>query len=180
MNNVTSKPMQNASAAGGSCASIIGTIMLLISIGPLGWLLNGGYSIVGMAWLAAATGGYGRLFWALATAWAIDVPWAEKAGLPLAQPVLPWVFVFATSFLQVGLFVRRMRHKNDDPLLDLLGLAVSIFDYGTTAIGLVFAPFVSGAILLVRLVWGAIAIALAIPLTFGFEALMARLLSFRR
>ena len=63
MSNVTSKPIQNASATGASCASIIGTLLLLISIGPLGWLLNGGYSIQGMAWLAEATGGYGRLFW---------------------------------------------------------------------------------------------------------------------
>jgi hypothetical protein len=180
MSNVTSKPMQNASAASSGCASIIGTLLLLISIGPLGWLLNGGYSIVGMAWLAEHTGGYGRLFWSLATAWTVDVPWAERAGLPLAQPVLPWVFVCATSFLQIGLFVRTMRHKNDEPLLDLLGGAVSIFDYGTTMLGLMFAPFVVGAILLVRIIWGGVAILLAVPLTFGFEALMARLLFFRR
>lgn len=180
MSNVTVKPMRGASHASAGCASIVGTALLLISIGPLGWLLNGGYSIQGMAWLANAAGGYGRLFWTLATAWAVDVPWAEKAGLPLAQPVLPWVFVFATSFLQVGLFVRQMRHKNDEPLLDLLGLAVSIFDFATTAVGLVFAPFVSGAILLVRIIWAALAVALSIPLTFGFEALMARLLSFKR
>jgi len=177
---VTSKPMPDASRTSASCASILGTLLLLISIGPLGWLLNGGYSIVGMAWLADHTGGYGRLFWSLATAWAVDVPWAERAGLPLAQPVIPWVFVFASSFLQIGLMVRGMRRNRNEPLLDLLGLAVSIFDYGTTAIGLVFAPFVVGAILFVRIVWGAIAVVLAIPLTFGFEALFARLLLFRR
>jgi hypothetical protein len=177
---VTSKPMRDASASSAGCASIVGTLLLLISIGPLGWLLNGGYSIQGMAWLANATGGYGKLFWTLATAWTVDITWAERAGLPLAQPVLPWAFVFATSFLQIGLFVRQMRHKNDEPLLDLLGLAVSIFDFATTAIGLVFAPFVSGAILLIKIVWGVIAVVLAVPLTFGFEALMARLRYFKR
>lgn len=180
MSNVTSKPMQNASTASAGCVSMIGTVLLLISIGPLLWLLNGGYSIQGMAWLADHTGEYGRLFWSLATLWTVDIPIAEKAGLPLAQPVIPWCFVFATSFLQIGLMVRGMRHNRDEPLLDVLGLAVSIFDYGTTAIGLVFAPFTAGAILLVRIIWAAIAFALAVPLTFGFEALFARLLFFRR
>lgn len=180
MADVRVKTMQEASAAGASCASIIGTIMLLVSIGPLGWLLNGGYSIVGMAWLANATGGYGKLFWTLATAWTVDVPWAAKAGLPLAQPIIPWLFVFATSFLQIGLFVRQMRHTKDEPLLDLLGAAVSIFDYVTTAVGLMFAPFTTSAILILRVLWWGIAIVLAVPLTFGFEALMARLLYVRR
>lgn len=176
MSNVTSRPMRDASASSAGCASIVGTLLLLISIGPLGWLLNGGYSIVGMAWLAEHTGGYGRLFWSLATAWTIDIPWAETAGLPLAQPVIPWIFVFATSFLQIGLMVRAMRRNQAEPLLDILGVAVSVFDFGTTAIGLVFAPFTTGAILLVRIIWGAFALVLSIPLTFGFEALFARLL----
>lgn len=180
MSNVRSEPLQKASAAGAGCVSIIGTFLLLISTGPLVWLLNGGYSIVGMGWLAAHTGEYGRLFWSLATLWTIDIPIAERAGLPLAQPVLPWMMVVGMSFLQVGLFVRRMRNNSAEPLLDTLGVAVSIFDYGTTALGLVFAPFVAGAILIARLLWGAFAIILAIPLTFGFEALAARLLYARR
>lgn len=180
MSNVTSKPMHNASTVGAGCASIIGTLLLLISIGPLGWLLNGGYSIVGMAWLADHAGPYGRIFWSLATAWTVDVSIAQRAGLPLAQPIIPWIFVFAVSFLQVGLFVRTMRRNHAEPLLDVLGLAVSVFDFGTTAIGLVFAPFTSGAILVVRILWGLLALAIAVPLTFGFEALFARLLYFKR
>lgn len=180
MSNVQPKQLQHTSTASAGCASIAGTFMLLVSIGPLFWLLNGGYSIVGMAWLSDHTGAYGRLFWRLVTFWTVDIPWAADAGLPLAQPVLPWVFVFATSFLQVGLMIRAMRRNTAEPLLDMLGVAVSIFDYGTTAIGLVFAPFTVGAILLVRIVWGAFAAALAVPLTFGFEALLARLLFMRR
>jgi hypothetical protein len=176
MSNIRSEPLQRASAAGAGCVSIAGTFLLLISTGPLVFLLNGGYSIVGMSWLAANTGEYGRLFWSLATLWTVDSPLAQKAGLPLAQPVIPWCMVFGTSFLQVGLFVRTMRRNAAEPLLDVLGMAVSLFDFITTAAGLVFAPFVTGAILFVRIVWGIFAVALAIPLTFGFEALLARLL----
>lgn len=180
MNNVRSEPLQKASAAGAGCVSIVGTFLLLVSAGPLVWLLNGGYSIVGMGWLADHTGEYGRLFWAFATLWTVDIPIAERAGLPLAQPVIPWAMVFGTSFLQVGLFVRTMRRNAAEPLFDALGMAVSLFDFITTAAGLIFAPFVTGAILFVRIVWGAFAIALAIPLTFGFEALFARLLYVRK
>lgn len=180
MSNVTSKPLNTVSETGAGCVSIIGMILLVVSIGPLVWLLNGGYSIVGMAWLADHVGPYGRLFWRLATLWTIDVPIARRAGLPLSQPVIPWSFVISISFLQVGLFVRGMRRNPAEPLLDVLGVAVSIFDYGTTAIGMVFAPFVTSAILLVWILWGAFAVVLAIPLTFGFEVLMARLLYSRR
>lgn len=168
--------VQEVTTAGAGCVSMMGTFLLLISTGPLVFLLNGGYSIVGMAWLSEHTGEYGRLFWALATLWTVDVPIAQRAGLPLSQPVLPWAMVVGMSFLQVGLFVRGMRRNAAEPLLDVLGVAVSIFDFGTTAIGLVFAPFAASAILLVRIVWGAFAVLLSIPLTFGFEALLARLL----
>jgi hypothetical protein len=79
--------------------------MLLISVGPLIMLLNGGYSIVGMAWLANHVGPYGALFWSVATTWTGDVPIAQRAGLPLAQPVLPWVMVFGISCLEVALII---------------------------------------------------------------------------
>src|SRR5262250_2934422 len=75
--------------AGAGCAALVGILLLLISVGPLIILLNGGYSIQGMAWLSGRVGSYGKLFWAVATVWAVDVPIAERAGLPLAQPVIP-------------------------------------------------------------------------------------------
>jgi hypothetical protein len=176
MSNVRSQPLRDASTASAGCVSVIGTLLLLVSTGPLFFLLNGGYSIVGMAWLSEHTGAYGRLFWQLATTWTIDVPIAERAGLPLAQPVIPWLMVFGISFLEIGLLVRRMRRGRIEPLLDAVGGAASAFDFVTTAIGLVFAPFVASAMLIVRLLWAVFAIALAVPLTFGFEALLARLL----
>lgn len=178
--SVTSKPLtseRKARATGAGFVSIVGTALLLISTGPLFILLNGGYSIVGMAWLSEHTGEYGRLFWELATTWTVDIPIAARAGLPLAQPIIPWCMVLGISFLEIGLLIRRFYRGKPDPLLDTLGGVAAIFDYATTSIGLIFAPLAAGAILFVRILWGALAVALAVPLTFGFEALVARLLA---
>jgi hypothetical protein len=152
-------------------------LLLLISTGPLIFLLNGGYSIVGMAWIAQAVGPYGQLFWELATTWTVDIPIAARAGLPIAQPIIPWLMVFGISFLEIGLLVRRFCRATPDPLLDTLGGVTSLFDFTTTTIGLVFAPLVAGSILAIRIIWGIFAVVLAVPLTFGFEALIARLLA---
>jgi len=62
-----------------------------------------------------------------------------------------------------------------EPLLDACGLAVSVFDFATTAIGMMFAPFTS-ALGALRYVWMLLAIGLAVPITFGFEGLLARAL----
>src|SRR5690242_4051175 len=104
--NIRSEPLKDrpspkmpSAVAGSGCAALIGVLLLLISIGPLFLLLNGGYSIQGMAWLGAHTGEYGRLFWAVATFWTVEVPIAERAGLPVEQPVLPWLMVGGISFL---------------------------------------------------------------------------------
>lgn len=174
MSNVRSTPIPSHKSAS-SAVSIVGVLLLLICVGPLFLLLNGGYSIVGMAWLSEHTGEYGRLFWAVATFWTVDVPIVQRAGLPLAQPVLPWGMVIGISFLQIGLFMRRLRGHAVEPLLDSCGLAVSVFDFATTAIGMMFAPFTAtlGAL---RYVWMLLAIGLAVPITFGFEGLLAQAL----
>jgi hypothetical protein len=60
MSNVRSTPLSSAktpsSTASAGCAALIGIVLLLVSIGPLIILLNGGYSILGMAWLADKVG----------------------------------------------------------------------------------------------------------------------------
>jgi len=173
MSNVRSQPIARKSASSG-CATLAGALMLLVSVGPLFLLLNGGYSIQGMAWLGAHTGEYGRLFWAVATFWTVEIPIAARAGLPVAQPVLPWLMVGGISFLEIGLFLRHLRGSQSELWSDGSGSAASLFDYATTAIGLMFAPFAANAPALARLIWYGLAIALVVPLTFGFEGLLAR------
>lgn len=86
--------------------------------------------------------------------------------------------VVGISFLQIGLFIRRLRAAQVDPLFDSCGVGVSAFDFATTAIGMMFAPFTTTLGALAYL-WMVLAIALAIPITFGFEGLLARVVKGR-
>jgi hypothetical protein len=177
MSNVRSEAMRTprSAPAGAGCAALVGILLLLVSVGPLVILLNGGYSIIGMAWLSAKLGPYGQLFWAVATTWAIDVPIARRAGLPLAQPVLPWLMVIGITALEVALIWYRLKRADPGLWINGAGYAVAGFDYITTAVGLVFAPFAAGLGFLWPL-WAIFAILIAAPVTFAFEGLLARLL----
>lgn len=181
---VTSKPMpdrapqrqRSTPSASAGCLAVLGVFMLLVSVGPLIVLINGGYSIIGMAWLAEHIGPYGRLFWSVASFYTIDVPIARRAGLPLAQPVLPWIMVVGMSSLEVGLLLYRLRSLRPGAWIAGGGAAVSIFDYVTTSAGLMFAPFTDNLSFSLWAIWAAVALLLAIPITFGFEGLLARVL----
>ena len=70
------------------------------------------------------------------------------------------------------------RHADAGLWVSAVGYSVSIFDYITTAAGLAFAPFAAGLGAIWPL-WALFAMALAAPLTFSFEALLARLLKGR-
>jgi len=139
MGNVRSEPLKSAkpasAAAGAGCAALVGIVLLLLSVGPLIILLNGGYSILGMAWLADKVGPYGRLFWAAATTWTLDVSIAQRAGLPLYQPVLPWLMVIGISSLEVALILYKLRHTDPGLWINGAGVAVSGFDFVTTEPG---------------------------------------------
>lgn len=180
--SVRSEPMKSAparsSTVGAGCIASIGIFLLLISVGPLIILLNGGYSILGMAWLADQIGPYGRMFWSVATFFTINVPIAEKAGLPLAQPVLPWCMVVGITALEVAMILYKIKKADAGFWINAGGLGVSIFDYATTAAGLAFAPFAAkmGAF---WPVWAFAALLIAAPLTFSFEGLLARMLKGR-
>jgi hypothetical protein len=172
------QPAARPSTASAGCLASLGIMLLLISVGPLIILLNGGYSILGMGWLADKIGPYGRMFWSVATFFTIDVPIAEKAGLPLAQPVLPWCMVVGITFLEVAIILYKIKGTRAGFWVNAGGVGVSVFDYVTTAAGLVFAPFAAhwGA---VWPIWAFIAILIAAPLTFSFEGLLARVLKGR-
>lgn len=181
--NVQSRPIASPKKRR-SPLTFIGNLLILIGFGPLLILLNGGYSIQGMAWLSTVTGAYGRAFWALATAWTIDVPIVVRAGLPLAQPVLPWLAVVGISFIEVAFLLHRWRANGRsaafEPMVDGSGALALIFDYATTATGIAFASFAVNLTGIVRLLWFLIAALLAVPVTFGFEALLSRLLTYFR
>ncbi len=171
-------PMHPSSTASAGCLAVLGILMLLVSVGPLFFLLNGGYSILGMAWLANKIGPYGRLFWSVASYWTFDMPIAARAGLPLAQPVLPWLMVIGSELLEMSVILYRMRRARAGLWISGGAFAVSIFDYVTTSAGLMFAPFtVTFGSLWV--IWATFALVIAAPITFGFAGLLARVLKGR-
>jgi hypothetical protein len=178
MSNVRSEPLRSASAvpAGAGCIARLGVLFLLISVGPLIVFLNGGYSILGMAYLADKIGPYGRLFWSTATYFTVNVPIAQRAGLPLAQPVLPWMMVAGITFLEVSLILYRLRKINAGLWLNGAGLVVGAFDYITTTAGVAFALPITG---ILWYAWAVLAIIIAAPLTFSFEGLLAKALKGR-
>ncbi len=180
---VTSQPLTSKTTArpaprGAGCAALIGVIMLLVSVGPLIILLNGGYSILGMGYLADRIGPYGRLFWAVATYFTVNVPIAEKAGLPLAQPILPWLMVIGITALEVSLIWYKLKDAEPGMWLNGAGVVFGGFDFMTTAAGLIFAPFAANLGVL-WYIWAILAMIIAAPLTFGFEGLLARALKGR-
>lgn len=179
-NNNDRTPVRSAAVApaGAGCAALIGVVMLLVSVGPLIIFLNGGYSILGMGYLADRIGPYGKLFWAVATYVTINVPIAEKAGLPLEQPVLPWMMVVGITSLEVSLIWYRLKKAEPGMWLNGAGVVFGGFDYITTSAGLIFAPFAAN-IGFLWYIWAILAIIIAAPLTFGFEGLLARALKGR-
>jgi hypothetical protein len=178
MSNVRSEPLRSASATpvGAGCIARLGVLFLLISVGPLIVFLNGGYSILGMGYLADKIGPYGRLFWSTATYFTVNVPIAQRAGLPLAQPILPWMMVAGITFLEVSLILYRLRKINAGLWLNGAGLIVGAFDYTTTAAGVAFALPITG---ILWYAWAVLAMIIAAPLTFSFEGLLAKALKGR-
>jgi hypothetical protein len=86
--------------------------------------------------------------------------------------------VAGMSALEIALVLYRLRHTDAGLWVTSAGFAVAVFDYISTAIGLVFAPFAVSLGTLWPL-WVLFAIMLAAPLTFAFEGLLARLLKGR-
>jgi hypothetical protein len=138
MSNIRSTPIKGTRAtASAGCVALAGILMLLVSVRPLIILLNGGYSILGMAWLAERIGPYGHLCWAVATIWTVNVPMAQSVGLPLTQPLLPSLMVGGISCPEVALILYRLRYADPGLLVRSAGYAMAIFDHTTTAAGLV-------------------------------------------
>jgi hypothetical protein len=158
---VKSIPLVTKRTPGLPVLSRLGALLLLISVGPLFFLLNGGYSIQGIGWICEHTGTYGQLFWALANKVTVPVPGFE------AQSAFLWGLVLGITVLEFSI----LRPKNLRP--DLLGGVASAFDFGTTAIGLGFLAFAQNRGLL-TILWWAIAVIVSVPLTFGFEWILAK------
>jgi hypothetical protein len=138
--SVTSKPMGGGEAgrAGIDWPIVFGKIggwMLLISAGGLFFAVNGGFSVIGLGVIAQMFNEAGLLLWAAVSAITVPVP-VEVAGLPTTQPLIPWIFVIGSSFLQVSVIWLKLSGGRKIPgwLVGLAALA-SLYDFGSTFLG---------------------------------------------
>lgn len=161
---VKSYPIRSASQSGG-CALLIGKLGMWLAVASFGgifWAVNGGFSVLGLGVLASSFNDAGKLFWAAISGWSFNVP-VQVQGLPVTQPVIPWVGVVAASLLQISVVWLKLSKRNIPVPLLVTATLLSIYDYVTTFFGLGAMPW------LALLGWPGQAI-LAIPLTFALES----------
>lgn len=172
---VAKQPRLHLELPRGDWSLVLGRIALWLALAAFGgvwWMINGGFSVIGLGPAAAAFGDIGRLGHALITVWSfrITLPSAAiAAGLPTVQPVLPWAGVVAASLLQVVAVYRKRRRLAIPLWMVLVTLLLSLYDLGTTWYGLGTTRWVQQA-------GSAFQIVLALILTFGLELLVGVLL----
>ena len=150
-------------AAGGPALFLgkLGMWLAVVAFGGVFWAINGGFSVIGLGVFASSINDAGRLFWAFASAWTFNVPVAVK-GLPATQPVIPWLGVVASSFLQISIIWLKLSNKPIPIWLIVSAFAASGYDYATTYFGL-------GTIEWIAAIGWAFQAAIAAPLTFALE-----------
>jgi hypothetical protein len=167
--SVTSRPLPDPPTSGRASnidllVGKLGMWLAVIAFGGVFWSINGGFSVIGLGVLANAFNDSGRLFWAAATSIQFTVP-VQVRGLPTTQPLIPWLGVVASSCLQVSIIWRKLSGRSIPLWLWVAASASSCYDYATTFFGLGTIVWIAA------LGWGLQA-ALAIPLTFGLEAMI--------
>jgi len=136
---VAAKPAPGASAGGGWLSLLFGRLavwLIICAFGPIWWLINGGYSVIGFPGLAASFGPYGSLAAQLIMTWTFNVDMAKRVGLSVAQPYLPWGLVIAGSILQIVFVYRKLKGLSTPAWLIVFGFLLSAYDLGTTWYGL--------------------------------------------
>lgn len=141
-----------------------GLWLAVIAFGGVFWAINGGFSVIGLGVFANSFNDSGRLFWAAATSITFTVP-VQVRGLPTTQPLIPWVGVIASSCLQISIIWRKLSGRPIPLWLWVAATASSFYDYGTTFFGL-------GTITWIAALGPYVQAALAVPLTFGLEAMI--------
>jgi hypothetical protein len=143
-------------------AGKIGMWLTVISFGGVFWAVNGGFSVIGLGVIASSFNEAGRLAWAALTAVRFAVP-VQVAGLPLTQPLIPWLGVIAATLLQISVAWLKLSGRLIPPSLLIFAALLSLYDYGTTFFGL-------GTVVWIAAIGPVAQALIALPLTFGLEA----------
>lgn len=160
------RPAINIDAAG--CAGNLAAWIVVLSVGPILWAINGGYSVIGLGVVARSFNDAGRLFWAMMVSLRFTLP-VNVPGLDNTQPLLPWALVVASSLLQIVVFWLKLQRRSIPAWFIFLAILLSIYDYTTTLFGF-------GTVAWIRSAGYVVQIPLAFLVTFGLEATVGFLL----
>lgn len=115
--------------------------ILLLSVGPLFWLVNGSFSVTGLGVLAKAAGDGGILFWRYVTLWHTNFS-PDVIG---QQPLAPWGVVLAGSLFQVGMIAQMRKGQHIPMWAWVVGMILSAYDALSTFFGLSTIQWIQGA-----------------------------------
>lgn len=146
--------------------------LAVLVFGGIVWVINGGFSVIGLGVVASNFHDAGKLFWAAMNTITFSVP-APVAGLPRTQPLLPWIGVVAASLCQVVALFRQLNKLKTPLWLWLATLGLSLYDLASTFFGLGTVAWIAGAGTIVQVL-------LACFLTFVVEVAIGFLLRRRR
>lgn len=112
----------------------VGGWLIVIAVGLLFWLVNGGFSVRGLEAISTQFDAGGKLFWAAIAGIPAPITFAIP-GLPPTQPLIPWLGVVGTSAIQIGIVWRARQRLPIYWWLIVLGLVMSTYDLATTIYG---------------------------------------------
>lgn len=137
-----------------------GVLVATVVFGGVLWMIYGGYNVKGLESIAKSFNEAGRIFWAFASLWQIDLP--NAPGIPRSIPAVPWLGVVSASLVQFVIIYRKMRGLYIPRWLIIAGLLLSIYDFSATYFGLSGLKWLAAAPVYVRGVLSGV-------LSFGFE-----------
>jgi hypothetical protein len=146
----------------------LGGWLAVIAFGGLFWLVNGGFSVLGLEVVSKLFGTGGAIFWGFVSAGKLPI----GAGIP-PQPIVPWLGVVAATFIQIGITWRAILRKPIPVWVIAIGVLLSGYDVATTFFGFGTLQWVQQAGPLAQ-------IPLTLLFTFGLELLVGYLLRNKR
>lgn len=142
--------------------------LMVAAFGGLIWAINGGFSVAGLEAVALAFNREGEIFWQAAATWTFTLP-VSLAGLPVAQPVVPWIGVVSASMLQIAIVYAQRRSVRLPTYIYYAAVVMSLYDLVTTFYGAGAIQWIADGGILVQGV-------ITLFITFSFEATIGYLL----
>jgi hypothetical protein len=142
--------------------------LMVLSFGGLIWTINGGFSVAGLQIISQAFNQEGAIFWTAASTWTFTLP-ISVAGLPVTQPIIPWVGVISASILQVIVIYARRKNISLPFHIYVAAFLMSVYDLLTTYFGAGTIVWIAAGGILVQVL-------VTVVITFSVETVIGYLL----